>query len=154
MEQELKKLLEELCIKAYLSVTSIECEYEQDSKVLKFALQSDESNILIGKYGETLFALQQIFRLMASRSTEEELPHIILDVDGYRDNQVENALNIAKEFIRKMKATSLTSIDLPPMASYKRRAVHFYVVENHPELNTDSTGFGAERRIVISEKVS
>ena len=61
MEKELIKMLEELAIKAYLSIESIKCEYENG--ILKFNIKTDEPNIVIGRHGETLLALQQIFRL-------------------------------------------------------------------------------------------
>jgi len=153
MEKQLISLLKDLAIKSFLSITDVECIAEKDSEILKFNISSDEPNILIGKYGETLFALQQVFRLMAeNKMGRENIPHIILDVDGYRDNQTENAVHMAEEAIRKMERFEKTRIELPSMPSYKRRAVHFYIVENYPEIETESTGFGPDRRIVLSKK--
>jgi len=153
MEKELKTLLEELAIKSFLSIKEIECVKENDDKILKFNILSDEPSMIIGKYGETLTALQQIFRLLAeSKFGRENLPHIILDVDSYRDNQIENAIYLAEKSIKKMEEFEKDSIDLPPMPSYKRRAVHFYISEKYPELITESKGVGIERRIVLSKK--
>ncbi len=155
MEKELIKMLEELAIKAFLSIESIKCEYEND--ILKFNIRTDEPNIVIGRHGETLLALQQIFRLMAlnkefEEELEEEVPHIIVDVDGYREGQIEKALKIAKDSISRLMNSTRDSIELPPMVSYKRRAVHFLTTEEYPDIVTESIGQREERRIVISKK--
>jgi len=153
MQKELTKMLEELSIKAFLSVESIRCVQENDGKVYRFEITSEEPNIVIGKFGETLFSLQHIFRLMAEKKfPDEEIPHIIVDVDKYRDNQIDNALSITDEFVKRMNELQREKIELPPMASYKRRAVHFHVMEKYPELETESTGFGQERKIVVKRK--
>lgn len=153
MEKDLTKMLEELCIKSYLSVESIKCKTENDEKILKFDITTEEPQILIGRHGETLFSLQQVFRVMAeTKYKDEQVPHIIIDVDGYRDSQVEGAYKMVDQSIQKMNALGKQKISLPPMPSYKRRAVHFYVIENFPDYETESIGFGTERKVVISKK--
>jgi spoIIIJ-associated protein len=154
MEKELTQMLEQLAINSYLSIESIKCEYENGEEVLKFTIKTEEPNIVIGKYGETLFALQQIFRLMATKKFEEkeDLPHLIIDVDGYRESQIDNALSMAENSIRKMSEYGQNRVELPPMSSYKRRAIHFMVVEKYPEIQTESVGQGKDRKIVLSKK--
>lgn len=153
MEKELTKLLEQLCIKSFLSVESITCKTENDEKILKFDISTEEPNMLIGRHGETLFSIQQVFRVMAANIyKEEDVPHIIIDVDGYRDNQVENACKMVDQFVEKMNSFGKDAISMPPMPSYKRRAIHFYVVEKYPNLESDSTGYGQERKIVLKKK--
>ncbi len=151
MEQELKELLEDLALRSFLSVSSVDITTEE-SGILKFMIKSDEPNIIIGKHGETLFAFQQVFRLLAERKFEGELPHMIVDVDGYRDHQVEQATVMAENAVSKMRRYGDTTYELPPMPSYKRRAVHFYIVENFDDIETSSTGVGQDRRIVLTLK--
>lgn len=152
MEKELIKLLEDLAIRSFLSITNINCVKENEGSVLKFEISSNEPNVLIGKYGETLFALQQIFRLIAEKKFGDELPHLILDVDKYRDNQTQNAIYLAEEAIRRMKRDDLKEAELPPMASYKRRAIHYYVLDKYPNIKTQSSGTGEERKVILSIK--
>lgn len=152
MEKELIKLLEDLAVKSFLSITNVNCVSENEGKILKFEIESSEPNVVIGKYGETLFALQQIFRLLAERKFGEELPHIILDVDKYRDNQTKNAVFMAEEAVTRMKRTDAKEAELPPMASYKRRAIHYYIVDKYPNIKTQSVGTGEERKVILSIK--
>ena len=150
LQQELTKKLEDLLIKTLMDFKSIEFEMKEEN-VVRFNIMSDEPGMLIGKHGETLFAIQQVLRVLISRSTDFD-GNVVLDIDNYRLNQEENAQTMASDIARKVRANN-EAIELVPMPSYKRRAVHMmFQTDEYKDLDVYSVGEGETRRIRIAIK--
>lgn len=150
MSESVKKLLEEFLQQAFLDFHNIEMEEvdENGSKLLRFNILAIDPSTSIGKKGERLFALQHIFRIFMRKKTEGEPVEVILDIDGYRKNQEENVVFIAKEKVKELEDLGGV-VEFFPMLSYQRRAIHTFVNENHPEIVTESIGLGLDRKITI-----
>ena len=114
-------------------------------------VDTDEASTLIGYHGETIYALQHILKSLVWKKTGENIM-IVVDVDGYRKRQEENVISIA---MKKVEAARRTSQDqtLPPMSPYFRRVVHMALTgKEFSDIETESTGEGDHRAVVIKIK--
>ena len=74
---------------------------EDDSEVT-IDIEGQELGLLIGKYGQTLAALQHLLGIMANRG-EENRKRIILDAEGYRARREESLRHLAIASARRAK---------------------------------------------------
>ncbi|NLH94830.1 MAG: KH domain-containing protein [Synergistaceae bacterium] len=104
-----------------------------------------DAGIVIGRYGETLKALEYLLNLIY-REGRPSRP-IRLDSDGYRERREENlkriALASAREALRRRRP-----VTMEPMTSWERRVVHL-ALKDHLEVDTRSVGDEPQRRVVI-----
>ncbi len=150
---------------AWLGVAEAEVRVKRDGSAndpvqhFDIAIACDSAPLLIGRRGETLQSFQHFLKLLVLKKLESELageeraPRIALtvDIDGYRERQVEELLALAERRATQVQESG-SSIKLPPMTSFLRRAVHLYIAERYPELTTESTGYGARKVLTIQKK--
>lgn len=138
-------------IKELGSLMNIEINSEVREKegIYNIVLISENNNILIGKDGKTLNAIQLILKQTLNLKNHFGIK-INIDVSDYKSRKKRNLeyeiRKIAQEVIR-------TKIDvkLDPMTSFDRRVVHT-VISEYEELVSESFGEGFERHVVISHK--
>lgn len=106
---------------------------------------------LIGKNGETLGAIQTLLKNILYANKQEGL-FVTVDVDNYRKDQEDRMIGKAQKFIDTMRDQNLGEIKLPPMTPYFRRVVHMWVLNNFPELASDSVGEGPTRAVRVFYK--
>jgi spoIIIJ-associated protein len=148
---DLIAITEDLCARCLLNVQRIDAE-EVDGSTVRLNLVSEEAPVLIGRNGETLFALQHMLRLMLKRQRGESAPHVIIDVDNYRRGQEESITAIARDVADRVRETGI-AYEFPPMLSYKRRAIHtFFAGGEYGDLAAFSIGEGARRRVRVEPK--
>lgn len=105
--------------------------------------------ILIGRNGQTLFAIQMVARAIVARDLKED-EILVVDVEGYRQKHNDRVMMRAREAALKVLATG-ESYPLSPMTSYERRLVHIAVAD-FADLEAESEGEGLSRHIVIKPK--
>ena len=113
-------------------------------------LVAEQPGLLIGRDGETLFALQQIARLIIGKKEIFESRSLILDINNYRQKRLDEVEKEAKESVREVLSTKIDK-PLPPMNSVERMIVH-KIIGKHAELSGESEGEGLNRHIVIKYK--
>lgn len=104
------------------------------------------AGMLIGRRGEHLTQLQYMVNVLVNR----RLPswtRVILDVEGYRSRREESLINLAQRVARQV-ARSRRPITLEPMPASERRVVHV-VLRDHPDVVTQSSGEGEQRRVTV-----
>lgn len=74
------------------------------------------------------------------------IPHVV-DLNYYRKERERLIVELVKAAARKATITK-QEVELPAMNGYERRLVHMEIT-THPELRTESTGMGKDRRVVI-----
>lgn len=121
------------------------------SGTLVFAIQSPDSHILIGKDGEVLQSLAHILKKYVEKQyPDSEQIHILLDVNGYQEEKIKKIQSIAHMMAERCRFFK-TSVELDPMNAFERHVVHEFIQEQS-DLETQSTGFGKERRVIITYK--
>ena len=120
---------------------------EHTSVVLNITgLTEQDQQLLIGRRGENLTALQFMVNLLLGAQTDL-WARVVVDVNGYRVRRKE-ALTMLAERMAERVMEQGQPYPLEPMSPYDRRIVHMALSE-HPQVMTESTGEGEERRVVI-----
>ncbi|MFH2109316.1 MAG: R3H domain-containing nucleic acid-binding protein [Patescibacteria group bacterium] len=131
-----------------LKLIEVTAEVSIEEKEGRFyvSLEGEHLGNIIGFHGETLNAMQLFLELALYRKTEKWTP-ISLDVGNYRKEREDWIKKIAQACCDKVIFFN-KEVELSPMPAYDRLIVHTFVSEN-PNLTTESTGEGRERRVVI-----
>lgn len=151
VKKVLEKLLELMDIPASVTRSeefTVEGEDEHSSSV-GLNIEGEDLGVLIGRRGQTMASLQQIVRLMMSRQTPVRRP-IIIDVEGYRQRRCENLRALARRLAEQVRARKMP-FTMEPMPAFERRVIHLALADN-PDVTTESTGVGWNRKVVISPR--
>jgi spoIIIJ-associated protein len=125
----------------------LNAENETPSLVLNIVgISEQDKSLLIGRRGETLAALQFMVNLLLGARTDL-WARVVIDVDGYRLRRKEALTSLAARMAERVLAQR-QPFPLEPMSAYDRRIVHMALAE-HPQVMTESTGEGDQRRVVI-----
>lgn len=108
-----------------------------------------DSALLIGWRGTHLTALEYLVRVLAFAKLEQsqDRSEIYLDVEGYKQRQVEKLEELAKQIAAQVKKTKQNEV-LQPMTSFERRLIHATITEIE-EVETESIGEGQSRRVMV-----
>ena len=112
-------------------------------------IEGEDLGIVIGRRGQTMVALQQIVRLIMAHKMQIRVP-IVLDVENYKQRRCEGLRILANRLAEQVK-TKKTPFSMEPMPAFERRVVHLALAD-HPDVTTESTGFGESRKVVIIPK--
>ena len=142
IKENLKELLENM---------NIEAQFETNvrNSQINIKMYSDKNNILIGKNGQTLMAIQTILRQQVYNQINV-YPHILLDVENYKEKKLSNLERNAKRIAREVMKTKI-DVELDNMNSYERRIIH-NALADFKNISTTSEGEEPNRHIVIRYK--
>jgi spoIIIJ-associated protein len=146
----LGELLEKMSIlRAQITIRRAEPTKPDENVPWLLDITGSNVEILIGRRGETLGALQYITRLITSRELQRQA-NIVVDVEGYKSRRARMlhklALRMANEAVERQRVVALE-----PMPPHERRIIHIALRE-HPEVITRSVGEGDARKITIVPK--
>lgn len=131
-----------------VAINDVTVESDERTKSFRFLVSTPDSSILIGEHGARLLALNHLMKRMVERNTKEGEPiAFFVDVNDYQKKRIDEIrakANMLAERARYFKS----SVEMDPMSSYERMIVHAEFTET-PDISTDSTGFGKERRVII-----
>lgn len=112
------------------------------------ALSSEEPlGILIGKGGQTLNAVELLVTLITRHKTDEYGKRLVIDAEGYREQQSARIEEVAREAAQRVLETGENQ-ELPPMNARDRRVAHMAVSELEG-VATVSVGEELYRHLVI-----
>lgn len=118
---------------------------EPDSDV-RIEISGEDSNLIIGRKGQTLSALQFLTNRVVNRPPLDRR-HVLIDADGYRQRR-EGALSDMAKKLGKQAVSEHKVITFEPMSAQDRRIVHLALAK-FPGVVTKSEGRGASRRVQI-----
>ena len=107
-----------------------------------------DAEILVGRNGEVLEALQELARLAVMTETGHR-SRLMLDVAGHRDKRRKELEILAKDAIAEVVDTG-EPVRLSPMNPFERKIVHDSVAE--AGLFSESEGEEPRRRVVVLPK--
>ena len=107
-----------------------------------------EGDLLVGKNGETLEALQELCRLAVMTETGHR-SRLMLDIAGHREHRRTELLALASAAVNEVKATG-EAVKLAPMNPFERKIVHDAVAG--AGLTSESEGEEPRRRVVVQPK--
>lgn len=113
---------------------------------LTLDVRTRDASDLIGRRGETLRAIQFVVGIMVNKALGQHV-RVTIDVDGYRARRETLLHDLALRFAQRVVATG-APMQLEAMPPNERRIIHMAIAD-HPDVMTESTGEGDERRVVI-----
>ncbi len=123
---------------------NMEVKYLNDS--INVLLVSDNNNILIGKNGKTIDAIQTLLK----QSLKVQLGmnvKIYVDASNYKEKKIKRKMYEIKQIAREVQNTKIDA-KLDPMNSYERRMIHT-LIDGFKNLKTESVGEEPNRYVVI-----
>lgn len=108
-------------------------------------LVGEDAGVVIGRYGETLKALEYLTNLVCHDDMSTR--RVRFDCGGYRKRR-EATLGRLAESIAREALHKGSPVSLEPMSSWERRVVHLALRENK-EVETRSIGEEPTRRVLV-----
>lgn len=128
---------------------SVQIEKLTTKDKITFQVHGEDLGILIGKYGQTLDAIQYLTNLVANKEVRRRC-QIVVDVENYRSRREETLIQLAHRLGAKVRRTR-QKIALEPMNAFERKIIHV-ALQNEKHIKTDSEGQEPYRHIVIYYK--
>lgn len=142
MDEIIKKIEKTIVMMGF---DKVQTSLDEDYKKLSIVIDDD---LIQAQAAQILPAMDHIFNLYMKKAAVP--PHVI-DLNYYRKERERLIVELARAAAHKATITH-EPVELPPMNSYERRIVHLEI-SIHPELETESVGEGAERKVVIKRIV-
>lgn len=103
-------------------------------------------DVLVGRRGKTMAALQRITRLIVGREVGGRV-HLVIDVDGFKARREKSLHRLAQRMAEQALRTDRRVV-LEPMPPHERRVIHM-ALRDHPDVITESIGEGDRRKVTI-----
>lgn len=132
-----------------LTIAKFDLILAEEEEVVMVTIKTDEAELLIGRNGESLAALQLITRLAVYKKTEE-WQKIVLNVNDWREKREEYLQKMAANLAQKVKFSG-REVALASLTATERRIIHLYLASN-PDVVTASEGEGVQRHLIIKPK--
>jgi len=133
----------------YLGVGVDDVTAEKDEKMnsLRVIVSTPDSAILIGERGARLLALNHLMKRIVDKKEDESLPSFLVDVNDYQKKRIDD-IRARAHMLAERARYFKSSVEMDPMSSYERMIVHAEFTEV-PDIKTESTGNGRDRRVVL-----
>lgn len=122
---------------------------EEEQPALWIAAKGRDASLLVGPQGQTLDAVQYLFRTLLHRRLSGNF-NVVVDADSYRLRRRRNLEAIASEKANAAVEAGRT-IRLRPMPADERRVIHM-ALRDDERVRTESVGRGSDRAVTIIPK--
>ena len=138
-------------IKEIISQLGYTVEYfiREEQNFVIINIRGKNAGKLIGKRGETLYAIQYLVNIAANKKDEANLKFLI-DIEDFRKKREKTLINLANKLARQVKESG-NKVVLEPMNPLERKIIHT-ALQKFPDIDTSSEGEEGQRHIVISLK--
>ncbi len=141
--EQVREIIEKLGVSATAEVSKVDDTFYVD-------IESEDSSLLIGKYGANLESLQFILAVRIKTQTKLDDFEIFVDVDSWRKQKEERLRKMAQSTAEKVAETNQSEI-LYNLKAQERRVIHS-VLTDHPKVVTVSEGEGQNRYLIIKPR--
>ncbi len=124
---------------------TVSVQFREERKV-GFDIASDHSNILIGKKGKNLDAIQLLANVYASKSGRNGT-RIIIDAENYRARREDSLVRLATRMAEQVRRSRGSRL-LEPMNPFERRLIHT-ALNDFEDIDTQSEGEGLYKQVRI-----
>jgi spoIIIJ-associated protein len=140
-----RALLEEILVK--MGVASATVAYYERPEGEYFEVRGSDLANLIGRHGQTLEALNQVFNNIVNAGVRKDRHYFTIDAEGYRARRADGLRSLALQTLERA-LRERRSIELEPMLPSERKIIHL-ALANNEFVATESTGVEPERRVVV-----
>jgi spoIIIJ-associated protein len=126
-----------------------------------FNIKTRDAQLLIGKLGANMEALQYVVRIIFRKAAGDDPSRLggraeterfvfAIDIDDYKDSRVIYLKELARKAAHHVRQTR-KPISLEPMPSHERRVIHNYL-SLFSDLSSESIGKEPNRKLIIKNK--
>ena len=115
-----------------------------------FNVKTRDAQLLIGKLGANLEALQHTIRILFRKQTKDDRFPFAIDIDDYKDKRVLFLKDLARKAAHHVRETK-RPVSLEPMPAHERRVVHAYL-SLYSDVASESVGVEPGRKLIIRPK--
>ena len=94
-----------------------------------------------------MLALNHLMKRIVDKKEDESLPSFLVDVNDYQKKRIDD-IRARAHMLAERARYFKSSVEMDPMSSYERMIVHAEFTEV-PDIKTESTGNGRDRRVVL-----
>lgn len=124
-------------------------EEEDGVQVIKVNITGNDVSHLIGRHGESLYAINYIASILVNKG-KDDFKRVCIDVEDYRKHREENLIAMANRAAsRVVKYKRPVSLD--PMPAYERRIIHSALQSNR-NVVTESQGVEPNRCVIVKTR--
>lgn len=146
-EERIKEILRTLLSHLGVALTDVSLETDDRTQTRRFVVATPDSAILIGERGARLLALNHIVKRIVEKDIMGKDYSFLVDVNDYQKKHIEE-IRAKAHMLAERARYFRSSVELDPMSSYERMIVHAEFTES-PDIETESTGGGKDRRVVL-----
>jgi spoIIIJ-associated protein len=140
--QVMRRLLE-------LSGLDAAIDLSRSSRQIELKMTSENNQLLIGRHGQTLDALQLLVTTITDRLTTDRTP-LEFDIAGYRLKRKEFLHRLAQRMSRKVRQSGKPA-STPPLNLFERRILH-ELFKLEPGLESHSKSYQKDRKVIVLKK--
>jgi spoIIIJ-associated protein len=140
-------ILNQMQVEATATLLNLTDASESHARQAVIDLLGDDSGILIGKYGQTLYALQYLVNIILNKGNPNPLK-VLLDVQGYRQRREESLKSVARNAAGRAVRQG-RRVKLEPLPVHERRIIH-HTLQDDKSVMTYSEGEEPYRYVIIA----
>ena len=119
-EQQAREYLEQLC--EIMDLKDVQIQIDVSGKNMRINMTGPHLGTLIGKRGETMYAVQYLLSLAINKNDGQYM-HVELDIEDYRKKRTAALEKLAQRMAEKVVKTKRNT-SLEYMQAYERRIIH------------------------------
>ncbi len=143
---KIKNVINDFFAKTRITDFEVKVIEENDDRSINALVLAREASLFIGEDGKNIGAFEAVLRLILKKQLGE-VPLLRLDINNYRSLKSEALKELAKKAARRARFYKQPVV-LEAMSAYNRRIIHTELAA-HPDIKTESTGEGTQRRVVV-----
>lgn len=129
-----------------MGITDYDMKVTTSGKTVHISLNGKNMGMLIGKRGDTMYAIQYLTSLAVNKE-DGQFARIELDVENYREKRTAALEKLAVRTAEKVLKTR-RNVTLECMQAYERRVIHS-TLQNYNGVFTRSIGEEPYRKVVV-----
>lgn len=147
---DIKQLITKILDQLQLEYSNVHINHDNEINTTFFNIESSSHRDIVGRDGDTLHSINYIVRRIVeknSENTNNNIPNFTVDCGNFHSKRI-NDLKIKARIIADRARSFKRTVELEPMSGYDRLIIHSFIA-NLPNMRTESTGMGRNRRVTI-----
>ena len=120
---------------------------EDSGEEVWFSLNTDDNVFNFGDLSKNVSAINAILKRIVEKRFGDDSTRFLVDINDIQKKHIEEIKDTARMHAQRVRYFK-KEIEMPPMNAYERRVVHT-VLQEYPDIKTESAGEGFERRVVV-----
>ena len=140
IESTIQNLLERLGI-------SYDLDTLDSNQEIWFSITTSDPVFSFGEVSKNISALNTVLRRIFEKKFGDVASKFLIDINDFQKKHAEEIKDTARMHAQRVRYFK-KEIEMPSMNAYERRLVHT-VLQEYPDIATESRGEGFERRVVV-----